>query len=140
MKGRIPRDRHIPRPYWFIHHLQQLEWSEESIANRIKYIKRFKPVDEVGVRLLALKPVKQPKLLPPRLAFIDRQILKVGKKKSRTPLQEFEIRQKLHILARMASDQAERTRFMKKIDERHKKEYPCAPVIRRDGFKTYLSF
>lgn len=46
------------RPYWHIHHEILLEWNTEPIANRRRYIRKYKPAAEVPIRLRWLTPVK----------------------------------------------------------------------------------
>ena len=43
--------------FWHIHHEVLLEWSND-IRERIAYIKDFKPVDQVEIRLRLMQPVK----------------------------------------------------------------------------------
>jgi len=44
--------------YWHIHHEILVEALTEPLENRIKYIKDYKPEDEIELRLRLIKPVK----------------------------------------------------------------------------------
>jgi len=44
--------------YWHIHHKILVEALTEPLENRIKYIKDYKPEDEIELRLRLIKPVK----------------------------------------------------------------------------------
>ncbi len=46
------------RFYWHIHHGRLLETLNGPLKNRIDYIKKYKPKEEVAVRLKLMKPVK----------------------------------------------------------------------------------
>jgi len=48
--------------YWHIHHRELIELANEPIRNRVKFIKEFKPKDQVETRLRLLRPVKNQKL------------------------------------------------------------------------------
>ena len=54
-----------PRVYWHIHHDQLFQYKTGTIKNRIAFIKREKPKEEIAIRLRLLKPVKGP--LPVKL-------------------------------------------------------------------------
>ena len=43
---------------WYVHHNVLIELLTEPIENRIKYIKKFKPKNEIELRLKLLKIVK----------------------------------------------------------------------------------
>lgn len=52
-------------PCWHIHHGALLEWSEEPLEERAKYIQRVKDAREVEHRLRLMRPVKS--ALPARV-------------------------------------------------------------------------
>ena len=58
----MPQEKEIKEKklkfYWHIHHDVLCELLTESLKNRIKYIKKSKPKDEVKLRLKLLKPIK----------------------------------------------------------------------------------
>ena len=47
-----------PKAYWHIHHDALLEFPTEPIEQRIAYIKKEKPADEIEIRLRWLTPVQ----------------------------------------------------------------------------------
>lgn len=47
-----------PACYWHLHHLELIEVATEPIKNRIAYIKKYKPLEEVPLRLKLLKKVR----------------------------------------------------------------------------------
>lgn len=53
----------IPVYYWHVHHMQLFEPEQEPIAQRIAFIKKHKPKDEIETRLRLLKIVKAQSLL-----------------------------------------------------------------------------
>ena len=55
---------------WHVHHdvLAEPVWG--SVRSRVKHIKRYKPKEEIAIRLSLLKPIKG--ALPPELTEADR--------------------------------------------------------------------
>jgi len=53
--------------YWHVHHDRLIEWCYDY-QERVDYIKKNKPENEIKTRLKLFKPVKHPELLPKKFA------------------------------------------------------------------------
>ena len=71
--------------FWCIHHAVIVEPLEYPLVNRLEFILKDKPAEQRAIRLQALRPVRQPKLLPEEL-LASAQVLLAARQRWHTAM------------------------------------------------------
>ena len=119
--------------YWHIHHYIPIEPLTQPLKNRIEYIKKFKPKDEVPLRLKLLGPVEGK--LPAGFVKIAENYVKARKAYDKA-WKAYDKAWKDYGKAWEAYSNAVFVTYRKQIMALHKKECGCGYSLKRKTIFT----